>query len=117
MAHTCPRCGSYCTCRGDCDDIDMGEWNKCRCPCPDEDDFEDDDMLDDDYDEPEYPDTHEHVLVTSRQEAVAFCYWAGMQGYKFYNDSWYKNGRNDRKVASTEELYDLYLTYKNKNHG
>lgn len=33
MAHTCPRCGQYCDCRGDWDDIDFGEdWN-CECDC------------------------------------------------------------------------------------
>jgi hypothetical protein len=24
MAHTCPQCGCYCTCKGDWDDIDLG---------------------------------------------------------------------------------------------
>ena len=33
MAHTCPECGSYCTCNGDWDDIDFGEDLDCHhCP-------------------------------------------------------------------------------------
>lgn len=45
MAHTCPECGQYCTCCGDWDDIDMGEWTGCKCPCWEEDED------DEDYDE------------------------------------------------------------------
>ena len=33
MAHTCPNCGAYCTCNGDWDDIDFGEWLGCECDC------------------------------------------------------------------------------------
>ena len=33
MAHTCPVCSQYCTCQGDWDDIDFGEWIGCiHCP-------------------------------------------------------------------------------------
>jgi hypothetical protein len=44
MAHSCPRCGSYCTCSGDWDDIDLGlDFPNCRCDCRvyDEDDEND----------------------------------------------------------------------------
>lgn len=43
MAHTCPACGKYCTCSGDWDDINFGEWSKCRCPCEDEENDDDED--------------------------------------------------------------------------
>lgn len=56
MAHTCPRCGQYCTCNGDWDDCDMGEWGGCTKDhdgCMD-DEFGDDD-LEDDWDDDEAP--------------------------------------------------------------
>jgi hypothetical protein len=40
MAHTCPDCGSYCTCQGDWDDMDMGSWSKCACCLGKEEDFD-----------------------------------------------------------------------------
>jgi len=47
MAHTCPRCGQYCDCRGDWDDLDFGvDWN-CECEC--EGWGSDDDTQEDDY--------------------------------------------------------------------
>ena len=42
MAHTCPECWKYCTCQGDWDDIDFGDWEGCECDCqkyPDMSDF------------------------------------------------------------------------------
>ena len=48
MAHTCPECGSYCTCNGDIDDIDWGEDLMCEC-CPD------DGLYDDDFDDLDQP--------------------------------------------------------------
>lgn len=33
MAHTCPNCGSFCTCNGDWDDIDFGEDLGCEHDC------------------------------------------------------------------------------------
>lgn len=30
MGHTCPECLSYCTCSGDWDDTDLGEWSGCQ---------------------------------------------------------------------------------------
>lgn len=43
MAHSCPVCGSYCTCGGDWDDIDIGMLNiNCEC-CNDDDDYWEDD--------------------------------------------------------------------------
>ena len=50
MAHTCPNCGAYCTCLGDWDDIDTGEWLGCRHDC-DEDDLSDIGIPDDEEDE------------------------------------------------------------------
>lgn len=51
MAHTCPRCDSYCHCNGDIDDIDFGYSEKCTKDhdgCT-RDDFDcDDDDWDDD---------------------------------------------------------------------
>ena len=41
MAHTCPHCGQYCTCRGDWDDCDMGEDPECE-HCPEGFDGDDD---------------------------------------------------------------------------
>lgn len=46
MAHSCPNCFSYCTCKGDIDDIDMGVWDGCECCCECEDDDDDDDRDD-----------------------------------------------------------------------
>jgi hypothetical protein len=46
MAHTCPECWKYCTCQGDWDDIDFGDWYGCACDCqkyPDMSDFVGDD--------------------------------------------------------------------------
>lgn len=37
MAHTCPNCGAFCTCQGDWDDIDFGEWLGCRHDCEEDD--------------------------------------------------------------------------------
>jgi hypothetical protein len=52
MAHRCPSCDCFCTCCGDIDDIDMGEWDGCKhwveCEGEDEDD---DDWLDEDFDD------------------------------------------------------------------
>lgn len=50
MAHTCPRCGSYCTCRGDWDDCDFGININCECDCSEDDDEELDDI-----DDPNHP--------------------------------------------------------------
>jgi hypothetical protein len=49
MAHTCPECGSKCTCRGDWSDVILGEDVNCLC-CIDLDDEELDDYFDDDED-------------------------------------------------------------------
>jgi hypothetical protein len=58
MAHTCPRCGQYCTCNGDGDDMDFGVDGRCRrdhdgCTSED-DDFEDSipDLEETDFDDP-----------------------------------------------------------------
>lgn len=49
MAHTCPRCGQYCNCRGDWDDCDFGIDLNCQCDCDESDeDWED---VDDEWDE------------------------------------------------------------------
>jgi hypothetical protein len=55
MAHTCPHCGQYCTCRGDWDDCDIGEDPECE-HCPDgfdgdddDDEFEDDSIPPEDF--------------------------------------------------------------------
>jgi hypothetical protein len=53
MAHTCPVCGNFCTCRGDWDDIDFGIKYDCECCNDEEDDFDDD--LEDDTDDPDHP--------------------------------------------------------------
>lgn len=45
MAHTCPECGSYCTCQGDWDDVDFGIKLNCIC-CIESDDYDDDDSFD-----------------------------------------------------------------------
>ncbi len=44
MAHICPECGKLCTCNGDWDDVDFGEWDGCECQCwkGQEDDDEED---------------------------------------------------------------------------
>ncbi len=48
MAHTCPSCGALCFCKGDIDDIDMGEWIGCRHweECEEETDPDDEDYYD-----------------------------------------------------------------------
>lgn len=51
MAHTCPCCGNYCTCCGDIDDIDMGEWDGCKHWRECENDYDEDDEDYYDYDE------------------------------------------------------------------
>lgn len=48
MAHTCPLCGCYCTCKGDWDDFDLGKLPPGGCvhylqpDCENEDDDPDD---------------------------------------------------------------------------
>jgi hypothetical protein len=51
MAHTCPDCGCLCHCKGDIDDLDMGEWIGCEHwkECEEEDNH--DDWLDEDFDD------------------------------------------------------------------
>lgn len=59
MAHTCPQCGSYCTCRGDWDDMDLGIDYYCEC-CEDYEDWED---VDDEWDD-EVEDAFRHSVRT-----------------------------------------------------
>ena len=48
MAHTCPSCYAYCTCNGDCDDIDFGDDPECSHCSADGRHNEDDLFPDDD---------------------------------------------------------------------
>lgn len=50
MAHTCPVCGSYCTCGGDIDDMDLGMVPvHCECCVDDDEDYGFDEDDDNDY--------------------------------------------------------------------